>query len=164
MGHFSTLRNLTSVLTMDGICCQVFFKVNIPKHNRSFFRPYPAWSLMIICFFLKVLTMDYYDTTFFYLSSSFLAALSKNVQINSNFSVVIYKVLQVYCPPIFPTSPPLNFTQLTSTKKVSLISSPGSFYTIILPNNDIFSFWSTLRILSAYDIFKSTYGKTSTML
>lgn len=95
MGHFSTLRNLTSLLTMDGISCQVFFKVNVPKHNRSFFRPYPAWSLVIICFFLKVLTMDYYDTTFFYLSSSFLAALSKKVQINSNFSVVIYKVLQV---------------------------------------------------------------------
>ena len=40
MGHFSTLRNLTSVLTMDGICsCQVFFKVNVSKHNRSFSRP-----------------------------------------------------------------------------------------------------------------------------
>ena len=39
--------------------------------------------------------MDYYDTTFFYLSSSFLAALSKKGQINSNFSAVIYKIPQV---------------------------------------------------------------------
>ena len=43
--------------------------VHVPKYNRSFFSSYPAWSLMIVCSFLKVLTMDSYVTTFFCLSS-----------------------------------------------------------------------------------------------
>lgn len=122
---FSTLRNLISILPMNEICsCQFFFLMCMSPNTTDPFSVLILldhwWSFVPSWKSLPWIPMSPHFSAFL---PTFLSSPSINDQINS----------KLFCRDWLSLVPThiSNLTQPTSTKKLSLLSSPESFYTIL---------------------------------